>query len=177
MSLRKETTESTEDTEGEGGKHRRLLAVDLGLRTGLALFGGDGRLIWYRSHNLGTVARLKRAVPSVLRLDDAGAPPDQLVLEGPKNLADAWTRVAEKRGVPVRLIGAEAWRPALLHSRQQRSGKDAKRHADDLARRVIRWSGAAGPTSLRHDAAEAILVGLWGVLQLGWLEKLPGELR
>ena len=177
MSGGDETAERAEGAEGEGGEHRRLLAVDLGLRTGLALFGGDGRLIWYRSHNLGTVARLKRAVPSLLRLDDAGAPPDQLVLEGPRNLADVWTRVAEKRGIPARVIGAETWRPVLLHSRQQRSGKDAKRSADDLARRVIRWSGAPGPTSLRHDAAEAILVGLWGVLQMGWLEALPGELR
>ena len=29
------------------------------------------------------------------------------------------------------------------------------------------------PTSLRHDAAEAILVGLWGVLSAGWLRALP----
>ena len=54
----------------------------------------------------------------------------------------------------------------------------AKRNAGELARRVIRGSGAAGPTSLRHDAAEAVLVGLWGVLQVGWLERLPrGFLR
>ncbi|MEN9933480.1 MAG: hypothetical protein RLZZ387_59, partial [Chloroflexota bacterium] len=28
-----------------------LLAVDVGLRAGLALFDQDGRLRWYRSHN------------------------------------------------------------------------------------------------------------------------------
>lgn len=39
-----------------------LLAVDLGLRTGLALYGADGRLRWYRSQNYGSAERLRRAV-------------------------------------------------------------------------------------------------------------------
>jgi hypothetical protein len=42
---------------------------------------------------------------------------------------------------------------------------------------VIEWSGITRPTSLRHDAAEAILIGLWGVLEAGWLPALPPELR
>jgi hypothetical protein len=41
---------------------------------------------------------------------------------------------------------------------------------------VIEWSGAARPTSLRHDAAEAILIGLWGLLEAGWMGRLPDEL-
>jgi hypothetical protein len=45
--------------------------------------------------------------------------------------------------------------------------------AAQLARNVIEWSGARRPTSLRHDAAEAILIGLWGVLSAGWLRALP----
>ncbi|MBC8076709.1 MAG: hypothetical protein H7Y32_11595, partial [Chloroflexales bacterium] len=45
------------------------------------------------------------------------------------------------------------------------------------ARRVIAWAGAPRPTSLRHDAAEAILIGLWGALEVGWLPALPPELR
>lgn len=43
-----------------------LLAVDLGLKTGLALFEGQGKLLWYRSHNYGTTERLKRAVPKLI---------------------------------------------------------------------------------------------------------------
>jgi hypothetical protein len=52
----------------------------------------------------------------------------------------------------------------------------AKSTADDMARRVIEWCGAARPTSLRHDAAEAILIGLWGVLEAGWLDRVPESL-
>ena len=58
----------------------------------------------------------------------------------------------------------------LLRPRQR---AEAKRWADAGARRVIEWSGAPRPTSLRHDAAEAILVGLHAVLELGWLARSP----
>ena len=82
-------------------------------------------------------------------------------------------REAAAREVPVRWVSAEQWRELLFYPREHRSGEIAKRRADDMARRVIEWSGARRPTSLRHDAAEAILVGLWGVLQVGWLRDLP----
>lgn len=153
---------------------RSLLAVDLGLRTGLAAYADDGRLLWYRSQNFGTAARLRRAVPGVL---DGVPGLDRLVLEGGGRFAELWEREAARRGVVVRRIGADMWRARLLLPREQRSGVAAKHNADGLARRVIRWSGAASPTSLRHDAAEAVLIGLWGVLDAGWLERLPAELR
>jgi hypothetical protein len=153
---------------------RALLAVDLGLRTGLALYGGDGRLRWYRSHNLGSPQRLRRAVPALLD----GAPAlERLVIEGGGALADAWLREAARRALLVRQIGAEEWRRLLLLPREQRRGSDAKRHAGVLARGVIEWSGAPRATALRHDAAEAILTGLWGVLDAGWLAALPAALR
>ena len=44
-----------------------ILAVDLGLRTGLAYFDDEGRLAWFRAQNMGSVPRLKRAIPAVLR--------------------------------------------------------------------------------------------------------------
>jgi hypothetical protein len=151
-----------------------LLAVDLGLKTGLALFGQDGRLCWYRSHNFGTPARLRRGVRRVL----AGIPHlAWLVLEGGGPLADVWEREASRHGIPMQQISAEAWRQQFLYLREQRSGIQAKEHAEALARRVITWSQARRPTSLRADAAEAILIGLWGVLAVGWLPHLPDELR
>jgi hypothetical protein len=71
-----------------------LLAVDLGVRTGLALYGGDGRLLRYRSQNFGSAARLRRALPALLE-----AEPDLawLVIEGGGPLADAWEREAARR--------------------------------------------------------------------------------
>ena len=155
-------------------EHGSLLAVDLGLKTGLALYGADHRLVWYRSHNFGTAERLKRGVPGILEMI-----PDLtvIVVEGGGNLAMIWEREAQRRGLTLVRISAESWRQPLLYLREQRSGADAKKHAGEMARKVIAWSQLPRPTSLRHDAAEAIMAGLWGLLHIGWLEALPRELQ
>lgn len=140
----------------------------------MALYGRDGRLIWYRSKNFGSAARLKRGVKAVF---DEIADLSWVIIEGGGDLADIWAGEAEWRGIDLRQIAAGDWRSRFLHPREQRSGTQAKRVADELARRVIKWSDASRPTSLRHDAAEAIMIGLWGVLKIGWLQSLPPELR
>jgi len=170
-----------------------LLAVDIGVKTGLALYGQDGRLLWYRSQNFGTAERLRRGVRGVLDTLGATDGPERsavsaqgvcalphlawLVLEGGGPLADIWIHAAARRYIPVRQISAEVWRRQFLYAREQRSGIQAKESATDLARRVITWSGARRPTSLRDDAAEAILIGLWGTLAVGWLARLPEVVR
>jgi len=97
----------------------------------------------------------------------------RLVVEGGGPLAKIWRAEADPRGIVVQQVFAEEWRALFLLPREQRSGEEAKRIAAQLARNVIEWSGARRPTSLRHDAAEAILIGLWGVLSAGWLRALP----
>ena len=151
-----------------------LLAVDLGLKTGLALYGQDGRLCWYRSKNYGTTARLKRDVNNML-----GSIPDlkSIVVEGDRGLAAIWEREAVRHNIPVRQINAEQWREKMLYAREQMSGAKAKLNADYLARKIIKWSGMSGPTSLRHDAAEAIMIGLWAVMDIGWIKTMPEGLR
>jgi hypothetical protein len=144
--------------------------VDLGVRTGLAVYGDDGRLRSYRSQNFGSAARLRRAVPGLL---DAEPDLTRLVLEGGGPLERIWRAESEARAIATQQVSAEEWRALFLLPREQRTGALAKRTADGLARAVIEWSGARRPTSLRHDAAEAILVGLWGVLSAGWLRALP----
>lgn len=154
-----------------------LLAVDLGLRTGLACYGREGRLLWYRSSNFGRPGRLRRAIPGIV----AAIPNlSHLVMEGGGPLAEIWRREAERQRLEILQFSAEQWRRNLLLPRQQRSGVDAKRHADEPARQVISWSGLKRPTSLRHDAAEAILVGLYAARRLGWIADattLPDALR
>lgn len=100
-----------------------------------------------------------------------------LIVEGSGSLTDIWLREAECQHVAARQVRPEEWRETLLYPREQRSGLAAKQNADDFARRIIDWSGARRPTSLRHDTAEAILVGLWGVLTVGWLDSVPTDVR
>ena len=151
-----------------------LLAVDLGLRTGIALYGEDGRLLSYRSQNFGQVSRLRKAVPGILRQHPEIT---QLVVEGDRQLGEIWFKTAHKRQIQTHVVRPETWRQALLLQRKQRSGSEAKKWADQLARSVIAWSGLSKPSSLRHDAAEAILIGLWGVMEVGWLDALPESIE
>jgi len=149
-----------------------LLAVDLGIRTGLALYGQTGRLRWYRSKNFGSRERLRRGVRGLLAdIPDLA----WIVVEGDRSLAEIWEQAARGRQVPVRQVSAEQWRRRLLHRREQSSGPRAKQSAGEMALRIIEWSGAPHATSLRHDAAEAILIGLYGVLDVGWLARMPPQ--
>lgn len=152
-----------------------LLAVDVGVRTGLACYGDDARLQWYRSRNFGNLARLRRALPSLL---DEPGDLAHVILEGGGPIADAWENEAGRHRITVSRVSAEEWRGLFLLPREQRSGAQAKRVAGRLARQVIEWSDVRRPTSLTHDAAEAILIGLWGALHVRWLRSLPpGLLR
>ncbi len=148
----------------------RLLAVDLGLRSGIALFDATPHILRYRSTNFGSRRRLKKAVYRLIR--DAG-PPQILVVEGSRDLASIWRKAAEKQGVEVIEVAPETWRRELLEPRRRRSGADAKEAADELAREIIAKCGGDAPTSLRHDAAEAIAIGYWALPRL----DTPGSLK
>ena len=147
-----------------------LLAVDLGLRSGLAQYGGDGRLLGYRSTHFGSLQRLKKGIPGIFRSMRSVR---YVVAEGDRNLGELWQKHASKQGAEFRFVSPEKWRGELLLARDQKNRRIAKDTADILARKVITWSGLKRPTSLRHDAAEAILIGLWATLELGWLPSNP----
>jgi hypothetical protein len=150
-----------------------LLSVDLGIKTGIALYGEDGRLCWYRSQNYGSTARLRRDIHNLLNtISDLAL----LVLEGGGTLVTPWEREATKMHIPVRLIQAEMWRRKFLYPREQLTGLKAKKYAGGIARKIIAWSDLPRPTSLRHDAAEAVLIGMWAVIEEGWLKELPREI-
>lgn len=142
-----------------------LLAVDAGVRTGLALLGRDGRLVWCRSHNLGTTARLKKAAARILfELPDL----EYLIVEGGGQTAGIWQHAAAKRDLPCRTIQADAWREDFLLPRQRVSGHKAKAAACALVATILRREGWTSPTTPGHDAAEAALIGLWAAVQLEW---------
>jgi len=113
---------------------RSLLAVDLGLKTGLALYGGDGRLIWYRSHNFGTTDRLRRAAHRILN-ENTGV--SAIIIEGGGNLADIWEKEAAPSGIPVCRIGADPWREQLLLPREYR-GEGHQCHLADGVMKAFR---------------------------------------
>ncbi len=149
---------------------QKLLAIDLGLRTGLALYTDEVRLEWYRSQNYGSLARLKRAAGGIIH-NEPGL--TRIVIEGGGDLAQPWIRAAGRRGIDVCLVQADTWRARLMNPSDHRGSRRAKTRAEDIAPRVIEWAKGKRPTSLRHDAAEAVLIGLWGVMEAGWVDQVP----
>ncbi|NLW82660.1 MAG: hypothetical protein GXY42_13475 [Desulfovibrionales bacterium] len=149
-----------------------LLAVDAGLRTGLALYSRHGRLMWCRSHNLGTTTRLKKAAARVLfELPEL----EYIVVEGGGQTAGIWEHAAQKRGVPCLAIQAQDWRSDFILPRQMVSGQKAKAAACALVNSILRREGWSSPTTPGHDAAEAALIGLWAAVRLGW--RIMPDLR
>jgi len=163
-------TTSAAEPEKHAPSAGGLLAVDVGLRMGLALYGTNGRLCWVRSRHVGTLPALRKTAHAMLRELPQLA---TVVLEGGGPAGEIWQRCAAERNITVQRVSAEVWRRVLLLERQQRTGSDAKRHAVTQAMQIIRWSGLVAPRSVSDDAAEAILIGLWGVMQAGWLRETP----
>ena len=114
---------------------------------------------------------LRRGIGSILK---EMPPLGWIWLEGGGDVAEVWRKHAERRKIEYHQVQAEDWRPTVMLPRQQRSGEQAKREADAIARGIIEWSGAPRPKGeLRHDAAEAILLGVHGSIQSGLLEQMP----
>lgn len=139
-----------------------LLAVDAGLHVGYALFDiSTSTLLWYRSHNYGAMVRLRRGASTLI-----ASQPDlaMVVVEGGGSVAGPWQKAADFHHIPYCQINAEKWRQDLLYDREQRSGSQAKRAAQQYAAQTISTANAPNHyNQLRHDAAEAILVGEWAL--------------
>ncbi len=144
-----------------------VLAVDLGLRLGLALWDDQGALHWARSQHFGSRDAMRRGAWAIIR--DAG-PLTALALEGDRALGEVWERAARKQWPQVIVLktGARGWREAMMTPSQlSLTSAKLKALAGQLAREAWRDHGASkGPTALRHDAAEAVLLGLWALRQL-----------
>ena len=153
------------------GEKSRFIGIDLGLATAFAIFNRDGRLESVRSRRFQSKNALRAAAASIL---DETPYVHSVIVEGGGDLAESWQKAAAHRGMHLRLVHAGEWRRMFLYEREQRDGAQAKAHALKLAAQVIEWSGTKGVTAqLGHDAAEAILVGLFGVIEAGWLKDAP----
>src|SRR5210317_1875418 len=97
------------DTEPQAPP-KLLLAVDLGMKMGCALFGDDGRLTTYYSRKISGRQQLKTAVYRMIHDSN----PSVIYLEGGGDIADLWTRTADKAGIPAIQVHSDSWRNVLL---------------------------------------------------------------
>lgn len=143
-----------------------ILAIDLGLRTGVAVWDDTARLRTWQTIRFRSPRALQQGVRTVVRdLDDDVV---FAVTEGDLDLARPWDRALTARGIRVLHVQAHQWRRDVFADQPDLDGKAAKRAALALARRLIREHAARGVPHLKHDAAEAICLGYWAAWREGW---------
>jgi len=135
-----------------------LLAVDGGLRAGVAMFDRHGTPLWCRSFHYATIGSMRRAARALFFRH---AQLEHLLVEGGGAAGGAWQREGAHAGLQVHAIGAEAWRRALLPAHAVRSGKDSKQAAVAMASALFRRHGKALVRPPAHDAAEAVMAGVY----------------
>lgn len=151
-----------------------LMAVDLGVRTGLAVFGSDGRLYWYRSQNFGTAARLRRAVPWILSLQDDLR---YIVIEGGGPLLKIWESGLRHTSVELIRIMAEDWRNEIFYPKEHQNRRQSKANSVYYAMRAVHQLAVHRITPVDDNTADAILAGLYGMKLLGWIDNPREYLR
>ena len=160
-----------------------ILAVDVGLRSGFAHYAADGRVTHFGAAQYTNTSQFRARSRDVLLEARPGAvTKTHLVLEGPPDLLRAWEDVVEELDEEPALVwqvGPGEWREELLLPRERASGHKAKAAARLIARQIIRrfGLGVESPVSMNTDAAEAVLIGYYACLKLGWLPatKTPIE--
>ncbi len=139
-----------------------FLAIDLGLRHGFAYYADNGDLLWYKSSRFPSKSEIKKTAYGILKeLNGLHT----IVLEGDKAIGEIWRKAADKLNITTIWVAPEVWRPIILHQREQRSGKEAKKYALNYAHQIIETmnekSQIKRAVRLRNDEAEAILIGQW----------------
>ncbi|GAX26125.1 hypothetical protein FisN_24Hh002 [Fistulifera solaris] len=165
-----------------------LLAVDLGLRTGLSLFNDEGKLLRFDNFQFESPEQLLRAAKSVLstweedvkETDDRGRrwKISKIAIEGgDPPLRDAWHEAADGR-CSILHVRPEEWRADLLLTKEKMDGEKAKSASRLIARQIVSDYGDFNfDGKFQTDMAESILLGLHVARRLGWISPRDPPVR
>lgn len=177
-------TESSRDSR----QREMLLAVDLGLRTGLSLYNDEGRLLRFDNFHFESSDQLLDAAKSVLsswedavnEMENSGRSwkISKIAIEGgDPPLRDAWHEAAtgERAVLHVR---PEEWRADLLLTKEKLDGEKAKSASRLIARQIVSdYSNCDFDGKFQTDMAESILLGLHVARRLGWIATRDPPVR
>lgn len=170
------------ETEADAGNQHRdlLLAVDLGLRTGLSLYNDEGRLLRFDNFHFESPDQLLKAAKSVLlaweddvkETDASGRrwKISKIAIEGgDPPLRDAWHEAANGDRAVLH-VRPEEWRADLLLTKEKLDGEKAKSASRLIARQIVSDYGNFDfEGKFQTDMAESILLGLHVARRLGWI--------
>ena len=192
------STTFSSDTVPSPPENSLLLAVDLGLKSGVAMFSSSGKLLRYEQFlfhkddiEASTKALIKEWEQSAIagefitKNDNPDSSPmrpriTHVAIEGgDSGLLRAWMDAVEDdtdddgRPKIIWKVSPEEWRAELLVDKERISGAKAKEASRLIARQVVEDWGAMP----RHqgkfptDVAEAVCLGLYVSHKLGWIQR------
>jgi len=175
-----------EQMEPEEDVTKLLMAVDLGLRTGFALFNDRGELVHYENIVYENAESLRDGAETFMReWEDklSKSNPSRIThisIEGADAaLRDIWRELCGGNAhQKLTFVRPEEWRADLLSSKEKTSGGSSKEAARLVARQVVAdCSGKLHEGKFQTDVAEAVLVGYHVCRRLGWIQREPAVRR
>jgi hypothetical protein len=164
-----------------------LLAVDLGLKSGVALFNKQGQLLRYEQH-LFNKDKLNEEIKTIVEGWESDVQKSDII---PSNGEQLWsvTKIAVEGGdvaifnawdsaakdVSISRVSPEEWRFHLLSEKERTSGATSKAAARLIARQVVSDFGIMGnhKGKFKTDVAEAVVLGFYVCKKLGWISRDP----
>ena len=165
--------------------HRMLLAVDLGLRTGVSMFDDSGRLLRYEYFHFDSAEKLQEMAEILLKEWELEVNTrvntvesgnmfklTHIAIEGADPpLAEAWRR-ASNGLMALLFVKPEEWRGDLLTKEEMFSGESSKAASRRMAQQIIAEYGETNVQpclDIQTDMAESLLLGLHVARRLGWV--------
>jgi hypothetical protein len=109
-----------------------LLAVDLGLRTGFAVYNTSGHLTSYFNRHFVSLEELEDSIPDILDTKKISC----VVVEGDSVVRGIWES-AVLPDLPMEAISPKEWRRKILTKSEQQNGPSAKAAARLIARQIM----------------------------------------
>jgi predicted phosphodiesterase len=169
-----------------------LLAVDLGLKSGVSLFNSQGALVRYEQFYFqkDTLQRdagklieqwqvdLNDEMTETDDHDDKPYKVTHIAIEGADGyMLRAWAAAAPNQS--ILRVSPDEWRSDLLLAKEKTSGATSKAAARLIARQVVEDFGMMERHSGKFptDVAEAVVIGLYVARKLGWIHREPAVRR
>ena len=171
--------------EVENDYNQLLMAVDLGLKSGVSLFNDDGNLIRYEQF-LFDRDNLQEEFEEIIRKweDEATCENGEdgkithIAIEGgDTGLLNTWAEAAPNHS--ILRVSPEEWRSELLNKKENQSGATAKEASRLIARQIVADLGTMENHTGKFptDVAESVCLGMYVARRLGWIEREPAVRR
>ena len=178
----------TRENDSQGGCNQLLMAVDLGLKSGISLFNSDGNLLRYEQFLFGRTNLRKTFEDIIQKWEDEVTTDDEdendpwkithIAIEGGDvEILDKWAEAAPNQS--ILRVSPEEWRSELLSKKEGQNGSTAKEASRLIARQIVGDFGLMEDHvgKFPTDVAESVCLGMYVSRRLGWIEREPAVRR